>query len=75
MVANRLQCHLNAHRLRDNQQFAYRKGHSRETVLLNIHHHIAEVIDIRCIAALALLDLSFAFGIIQKRLEYSFGVT
>jgi len=71
---------LSSHTLHDNLQSAYRTGHSTETALLGVHHDIAEALDRKCMAALVLLDLSAAFDVIdhkilQKRLEYSFGVT
>ena len=76
LVAKRLETHLRSHRLHDNLQSAYRTGHFTETVLLKVHHNIAEALDMKCIAALVLFDLSAAFDVIdhkilQMRLEHS----
>jgi exonuclease III len=80
VVAKRLESHLSIHRLHDNHQSAYRTGHSTETALLKVHHDITEALDNKCMTALVMLDLSAAFdvidhGILQRRLEDSFGVT
>ena len=80
LVGKRLKTHLSSHILHDNLQSAYRIGHSTETALLKVHHDIAEALDMKCMAALVLLDLSAAFDIIdhnilQTRLDHSFGVT
>jgi hypothetical protein len=61
-------------------QSAYRAYHSTETALLRVHHDISIALDKNCCAALLMLDLSAAFdmihhNILQKRLEYSFGIS
>ena len=74
MVAKRLECHLNAHRLPDNHLSVYRTGHSTEAALLKVNHDNAETSEK---GELLLLDLFAASdvvdqGILQKRLEYFF---
>ena len=80
VVESRLENHLTSNRLYDCVQSAYRACHSTETALLRVHHDISIALDKNCCAALLMLDLSAAFdmihhNILQKRLEYSFGIS
>ena len=80
VVENRLENHLTSNHLYERVQTAYRACHSTETALLRVHHDISVALDNNCCAALLTLDLSAAFDVIdhtilQKRLEYSFGIS
>jgi len=68
LIAKRLKTRLSSHRLHDNLQSAYRTGYSTETVLLKVHHDIAEALDRKCVAALVLLNLSGALDIIDHKI-------
>ena len=59
-------------------QSAYRKHHNTETALLRVINGIHQVIDNKCEAVLALLDLSAAFdtidhAILRERLRHRYG--
>ena len=80
VVENRLENHLTSNHLYERGQTAYRACHSTEIALLRVHHDISVALDNNCCAALLTLDLSAAFDVIdhnilQKRLEYSFGIS
>ena len=46
---------------------AYHEDHSTETMLLNVHHDIPEVLDKKYMAALVLLDLPTAFDVFDHK--------
>ena len=76
MVDNSLETHLST---LDNLEPVYCNSHYPETMHLNVHHHITEVLDNKCMAALVLFDFSVSYGvtdhtILKKHLKYSSGV-
>ena len=78
-VADRLNAHLTKHRLRENQQSAYRKLHSVETALVSVHNDIMCAVDAKKAVLLVLLDLSAAFdtidhAVLLERLNVNFGI-
>ena len=79
VAASRLNSHINSSNTSNDNQSAYRKFHSPETVLLKIHNDILSSMDDGRITALTLLDLSAAFDtihhtILLRRLGNWFGV-
>lgn len=64
-VARRLYAHLSGTNTFNPFQSAYRKSHSTETALLNIHNDIISSMDDGKVTALTLLDLSAAFDTID----------
>jgi len=52
--------------LNDSYESAYRRGHSTETVLLNVHCDIAEALDEGSMTTLIMFDLSVDFDIIDR---------
>ena len=79
-VASRLNSHINSSHTANDYQSAYRKFHSTETALLNIHNDILSSMDDGRVTALTLLDLSAAFDtidhtILLRRLGNWFGVS
>jgi hypothetical protein len=52
--------------LNNSYESAYRRGHSTETVLLNVHCDIAEALDEGSMTTLILFDLSVDFDIIDR---------
>ena len=79
VVARQLESHLDANKLHDDLQSAYRARHSTETALLRVHQDIAAALDNNSCVALIMLDLSAAFDVIDhpillKRLEHSYGI-
>ena len=79
VVLKQLNKHLQAHRLIETYQSAYRAKHSTESALLKIVNDILLSIDKGDVCVLALLDLSAAFdtldhSILRRTLEHSFGL-
>ena len=79
VVASRLNSHINSLHTSTDYQSAYRKFHSTETALLNIHNDILSSMDDGRVTALTLLRLSAAFDtidhtILLRRLGNWFGV-
>ena len=84
VVASRLHEHINAYKLHEEMQSAYRKFHSTETALLRVHNDIMLAVDRGSAVVLVLLDLSAAFDtidhdilhdILLQRLHERIGVT
>ena len=80
VVARKLESHLDANKLHEDLQSAYRPRHSAETALLRVHQDIAAALDNNSCVALIMLDVSAAFDIIDhptllKRLEHSYGIS
>jgi hypothetical protein len=80
VVAKQLESHLDANRLHDDFQSAYRPRHSTETALLRVYQDIAAALDSNSCVVLVMLDLSAAFDVIDhpillKRLEHSYGIS
>ena len=81
VVASHLNSHINSSHTSNDYQSAYRKFHSTETALLNIHNNIlSSSMDDGRVTALTLLSLSAAFDtidhtILLKRLSNWFGVS
>ena len=82
VVAIRLNSHINSSNVSNHYQSAYKKLHSTKTALLQIHIDIDILfsMDYGRVTALALLDLSAAFDIIDhtipfRRLDDWFGVS
>ena len=80
VVASRLNSHINSSYTSNDYQSAYRKFHSTETALLQIHNVILSSMDDGRVTALTLLDLSAAFDtidhtILLRRLGNWFGVS
>ena len=80
VVASRLNSHINSSHTSIDYQSAYRKFHSTETALLEIHNDILSSMDDGRVTALTLLDLSAAFDtidhtILLRRLGNWFGVS
>ena len=65
VIANRLRELIYNHHLSNDLQSAYKRFYSTETALPKIHNDIADNIDNGNVTALALLDLSAAFDIID----------
>ena len=79
VVANRLHSLINSSKLSNHYQSAYKKFHSTETALLEIHNDILSSMDNGIVTALTLLDLSAVFDIIDhtillRRINEWFGV-
>ena len=79
VVLNQLQQHLSQNSLLEDNQSAYRKGHSTETAVLSVMEGLLVKADERQVSLMALLDLSAAFDtldhdILLKRLDLTFGV-
>ena len=77
-VAVQLQTHLDEAGLMTAFQSAYRKHHSTESALLNIHNDI--LLNMASVTALTLLDLSAAFDtidhtILLDRLNVHYGIS
>ena len=75
VVARRTEEHLEHNVLYDSYQSVYCRGHSKETVLLNVQSDNAEALHGGYMTALVILDLSAAFDVINlslKCLEFSF---
>ena len=80
VVAVQLQTHLDEAGLMTDFQSAYRKHHSIESALLNIHNDILLNMDGGSVIALTLLDLSAAFDttdhtILLDRLNVYYGIS
>ena len=80
VVAAQLQTHLDEAGLMTAFQSAYRKRHSTESALLNIHNDILLNMAIGSVTALTLLDLSTAFDtidhtILLDRLNGDYGIS
>ena len=80
VVAVQLQTHLDEAGLMTAFQSAYRKHHSTESVLLNIHNEILLNMAEGSVTALTLLDLSAAFDtidhtILLDRLNVYYGIS
>ena len=80
VLVNQQNSHINGSNTSNQYQSAYRKFHSTETALLNIHNDILASMDAGNVTALTLLDLSAAFDainhtILLRRLDNWFGVT
>ena len=79
VVIQRLEVHITRNDLQDSVQSAYRKQHSTETALLNIHKDIVISLDQKKCTLLASLDLSAALdtvdhSILIHRLQYEYGI-
>ena len=79
IVLDQLIEHCTQHGLYDQQQSAYRSGHSTETALLKIFDQLLDSMDKQQVSILTLLDLSAAFdtvnhSILLRRLDHSFGI-
>ena len=80
VVAKRINHHIDAHRLAEPFQSAYRKYHSTESALLRVHSDIVSALQNKKLCALVLLDLSSAFDTINHakllcRLSTRYGIT
>ena len=78
-VLHKILSHLQENNLSNPFQSAYRAGHSTETILLRIVNDILSALDNNNISVLLLLDLSAAFGTIDRqillsRLNFVFGI-
>ena len=69
VVESHLNSHINSSHTSNDYQSAYRKFHSTETALLQIHNDILSSMDDGRVTALTLLDLPAAFD--TNRLHYS----
>lgn len=60
--------HLNANKLHDNQQSAYKKYHSTETLLTKIHNDVLCSLSKGDVVMLVMLDLSAAFDTVNHKI-------
>ena len=80
IVAKRLNAHIEEHLLSNHVQSAFKRFHSTETALLNIHNGIICNMDNGKVTALRTLDLSAAFETLDhatllERLHGHFGIS
>jgi hypothetical protein len=68
VISSRLSCHKTKYKLRDDNQSAYRTGHSTETALVCVQNDILRGIDKGQCAFLVLLDLSAAFDTVSHKI-------
>ena len=66
IVAIRLDKHMTENDLHIKSQYGYKKGHSTETLLLNILDHLYNACDQQMASILMLLDLSAAFDTVDQ---------
>ena len=79
VVLRRLEDHLNHNNLNCNEQFAYKKHHSTETLLVKLTNDLLIASDEKSATVVMLLDLSAAFDtvdhdVLLKILKYEIGV-
>ena len=79
VVLSRLNEHLISNNLRVNNQFGYKKGHSAETLLVQVVDNILVAADQKTATVLLLLDLSAAFDTVDhmkllKILSHEIGI-
>ena len=80
VVFSRLNTHISANNLLDDQQSAYRKSYSTETALLKLQNDILIALDQGKVVGLVAMDISAAFDTVDhERLsncfEHDFGIT
>lgn len=65
-VAPRLDNHMQENNLESDKQYAYKKGHSPELLLINVVDKILNAFDKKLVTVLLLLDLSAAFDTVDQ---------
>ena len=65
-VATRLDLHMETNELNSKYAYGYKKGHSPETLLMNVTNDILEAFDNKQATVMLLLDLSAAFDTVDQ---------